>query len=72
MSLAGVFSTADDLVTRLVTRVYDVRDLLAGRLGGLGDTARSRPEAVEELTLIPFGCTNLRLTEFPVALRAKV
>lgn len=30
----------------------------------------SSPEASEELTLIPYGCTNLRVTEFPVLERA--
>ena len=30
------------------------------------DPARSRPtEPVEEVTLIPYGCTNIRITEFP-------
>jgi hypothetical protein len=25
----------------------------------------AEPEPIEELTLIPYGCTNIRITEFP-------
>ena len=31
----------------------------------IGSAAYSSNEPLEELTLIPYGCTNIRVTEFP-------
>ena len=39
--------------------------MLCGIVHAFGPTYKTDVESVEDLTLIPYGCAKLRVTEFP-------
>jgi uncharacterized protein len=51
---------------RIMGRLLPDWKMENGSAGALPASPVSSSEPLEELTLIPYGCTNLRITEFPV------
>jgi len=54
------------LLARVMGRRLTGWDIEQGAAGPLPESPVSSQEPLEELILIPYGCTNLRVTEFPV------